>query len=422
MNIGFYLDNSKIMDIDFSEYNYGNPGVGGTHYLTVYLSYLLQQYSKNDIELFLSNNQLGLPNDIYKISSLNSIIKNSNLEILVLNNGYGLSEFEPLIKLYKKRIIIWARNYFTCNQLDYLDNSSFIIAIVFVSKQQYDYYRNEKLIKKATYINHTLPYSDYIVNRSKDKIVTYMGSLTRGKGFHILADQWKKILKVHPDARLLVIGKGNLYNRQIPLGQFNLTNSNYEKRILKNITNNKKIIESVTFMGNLTYLEKKEIFNRTKIGIANPTGKTETFCLAALEFIRHGVPVVSIFDYSLPDVISHKRTGILFKNKKNLYKVVNNLLSDHQKYKYLEKNIMTDKSFDHDETVKKWDDLFSNAQRNLFEKYHFSSPKIRFKKLYVCFGLIVYKLFKVRIINYFCLKEKIVKLKNKTITFITKVL
>lgn len=413
MNVAYYLDNQNTKSIDFFEFIKGNPGTGGTQYLTIYIAFLLQKKSRNRIKLFLSNEQKGLYDVEYQVKSLEDAISEKSVDYLVINNGAQLELFEKLISDNKKKIIVWARNNFECKQLKYLNHAKCVAGIVFVSKQQYDYYKNEILIDKATYIFHTLPFSDYELSTNKEKIITFMGSLTKSKGFHLLADQWKKVIKKHPDAKLIVIGKGNLYNRDMPLGKFNLSNTKYEKRFLRKITENGKLIQSVIFLGNLSYSERKEVFNKTKIGIANPTGKSETFCLSALEFIRHGIPVVSIFDYSLPDVVSHNKTGYLIRFKRNLHKIINTLLDDNNKLDVLTEKASLDNSFKHSEITKMWDDFFEDLRNNKINNLNISKPIFKFKKMYVLFGLLIYKMFRIRIINYFCLNQKLSKLKYK---------
>ena len=40
--------------------------------------------------------------------------------------------------------------------------------------------------------------------------------------------------------------------------------------------------------------EKKELIARTSVGVANPSGRTETFGISAIDFSSRGVPVVTI--------------------------------------------------------------------------------------------------------------------------------
>ena len=63
-------------------------------------------------------------------------------------------------------------------------------------------------------------------------IVTYVGSLTKGKGFHVLAKEWKNILKAVPDAELYVLGSGKLYDNKAELGEYGLAEKTYENNLL----------------------------------------------------------------------------------------------------------------------------------------------------------------------------------------------
>ena len=51
-------------------------------------------------------------------------------------------------------------------------------------------------------------------------------------------------------------------------------------------------MKSVHFCGNMG-IEKLEIYNRTTVGVVNPSARTETFGLSAVEMEACGIPVVT---------------------------------------------------------------------------------------------------------------------------------
>ena len=71
-----------------------------------------------------------------------------------------------------------------------------------------------------------------------------------------------------------------------------------------------------------------EVINNTTVGVVNPSGLSETFCISAIELESMGVPVVSKKYGGLLDTIQDKKTGLLFKNEKDFVSSVVKLLKD----------------------------------------------------------------------------------------------
>ena len=74
--------------------------------------------------------------------------------------------------------------------------------------------------------------------------------------------------------------------------------------------------------------KKNDILASAAVGVVNPTGETETFCISAVEFQAQRVPVVSARDWGLLDTVRHGRTGLLCRNKEELISNVVKLLKD----------------------------------------------------------------------------------------------
>lgn len=187
--------------------------------------------------------------------------------------------------------------------------------IVFCGKQFYDRYIDHPIINKSIYIFNMFDANQSVYNRRKEysQNVTYTGSLISEKGFHVLAKYWKKVLKAVPDAKLHVIGSGQLYNRESKLGKYGLAEDRYEKKFMKYLTDsNGKIIESVYFHG-IMGKEKFSLYNDTAVGVINPTARTETFGMSVLEMNACGVPVVSKADEGLLDTLKNNINGLNYK-------------------------------------------------------------------------------------------------------------
>jgi hypothetical protein len=75
-------------------------------------------------------------------------------------------------------------------------------------------------------------------------------------------------------------------------------------------------------------VEKKELLQRATVGVANPTGQTETSCVSAIEIQACGTPIVSGAYYALLDTVIHRKTGLLGKSHHALAKNISALLLD----------------------------------------------------------------------------------------------
>jgi hypothetical protein len=141
-----------------------------------------------------------------------------------------------------------------------------------------------------------------------------------------LAKAWKTILKAHPDAFLNEIGSGNLYDRRTPLGRYGIAESVYEQVFMPHLTDeNGHILPSVKFWGVLGD-EKADILQRTRVGVPNPSGVTETFGYTAVEMQEYGCLIATIRCPAYVETV-YSGAGILYRNEKDLAKAVITLLN-----------------------------------------------------------------------------------------------
>ena len=219
---------------------------------------------------------------------------------------------------YQINGIAWAHNYIMAHGAKRAGKCEYLKCIVMVSRQQYDRYIDDDIIDKCTYAYNIVESSSIEESKSSETlpVVTYTGALVNVKGFHILAKCWKKILKKVPDAQLYVIGTGNLYNENINLGKYKIAEEGYEKLFIPYLLDkNGNIDKSVHFMGKMGQ-EKREIYIKSRVGIINPSARTETFGLGAVELQSYGVPVVLKNKNGFPDIVKNNKTDYLFRNIK----------------------------------------------------------------------------------------------------------
>lgn len=329
INIGIEIEDGNYTNINLNNLDHGNPGIGGSEYLFALLAKCLSEEDFNITVFHYGNNLLP-----YKVTSVilndNSELINScerfNVDILICQVGKNEKWYRSLLKSDLK-VIVWAHIYPDYKEIKSIEITDNVRRIVFVGKEQYDSYIDNDIIHKSTYIYNMIPTSYKPQKRVLTApTVTYVGSLVHAKGFHILAKVWKKILRKVPDAQLYVIGNGKVYDRFTKLGRYGIAEENYEKSFIHYLTDfNGNILPSVHFLG-LMGPEKNNIFNKTSVGVVNPSGLSETFCMSAVEMEYSFIPIVTLKKWGLLDTVKDKKTGLLYYTKNGLVKNIVRLL------------------------------------------------------------------------------------------------
>lgn len=227
------------------------------------------------------------------------------------------------------------------------------------------------------------PEVEEVRSNSNGYNVTYIGSLIPSKGFHILAKSWKKVLQKIPQARLQVIGSGQLYNKNSKLGKYGIAEEQYETKFMRYLVDKKgNVLDSVNFFGVLGY-EKNEVIMNTSVGVPNPTGRTETFGLSALDFESRGVPVVTIKKTGFLDTVQNRHTGLLYSSKFLMANYIIRLLKNNELNHNLGINgAIFANRFLPERIIPIWENCFSEVYSNIAPSYiepsdnYFSNFKI----------------------------------------------
>lgn len=366
--VAFYLDNSAIRATDCSNALEGNPGIGGTEWLFVAVSSLLANRD-NDIETVLYTTAsgtfpVGIENVIVNnLTEAIALADSSGFDYLVvkhLADNITNSRFD--VKTKHLQIICWC-HIFVCHwELDYYANNDLISKVVFVGREMYDLYRDHKIYNKATYIYNCVPSGDAreLVRQApyhkRKNVVVYVGSLVPFKGFHLLAQAWPQIIEEVQDAEMYVIGSGKLYDETFQLGEWGIAEASYEKSFMSFLTQSGKIISSVHFMGVMGE-DKKEILLKSKVGVPNPSGITETFCLSAVEMQMYGCRIATI---NFPGYMDTVRNGRLYNRKGNLATVIVELLQSSENY-YASSMDYFEENFSYETVITKWEELIKTG-------------------------------------------------------------
>lgn len=369
MKIALLFDDRGYENQDFSKPKGGNPGIGGTHYMYLLLAeFITKRHSDIDLSIVHYRNNI-LPTNCRDI-----IVGNEDLvfdaciqnEISFLVHQTGKSERWYETAFHKKiNLIVWAQCYLGGDELTYCSKYKNVKKVVFVGKQEYDRYIDCEIISKCTYIFNMFCFDGIeYCHQVDNNIVVYMGSITKEKGFHVLAKQWKKVLRSVPDAQLYVIGSGSLYSRESKLGDFQIAEDSYEKQFIGYLLDKEgHIDQSIHFLG-IVGPEKTEIFGKAKVGVVNPTAVSETFCISAIEMQCVGLPVVTKRALGLCDTNKNKITGLTYLFEKSLSRCIIKLLNDNSLNEKISRTARgyAKNTFDVNTLVEKWYDLFLNLE------------------------------------------------------------
>lgn len=133
-------------------------------------------------------------------------------------------------------------------------------------------------------------------NFSKKQFVA-IGRFTNKKSPYYTILAFKKVLKIHPDARLVIGGKGELFD------------------VCYNLIKHFKLENNITLLGIIKPEEYVALLEESlafvQHSITALSGDMEGTPLAVLEASVAGLPIISTYHAGIPDVIIHEKTGLL---------------------------------------------------------------------------------------------------------------
>lgn len=382
----FFLDNKNLPSIDYEKVLEGNPGIGGSEYEFILVSYLLEKRNNGIESYFFSNSKVVFPhvhsNYVGNLSeACENCIKN-DIPVLIID----IKAFDKLIlDNYEGKLSfgIWAHNNASYSLLTKLYKMPSVKKIINCGREEMELYRDHIATIKSVYIYNMFPIKDKaqcISNIKKANCnhnVVYMGSLIPSKGFGLLAEAWKDVLKNIPDAELYVIGSGNLYNNNAKLGEWGIAEDNFEKSFIPYlIGDDGNLLPSVHFMGKMGD-EKLDVLSKAKVGVPNPTGETETFCICAIEMQLMGCNITTIYHPAYLDTVYNKE--YLYKHKKELSKYIVRRLEAQDDdfnsvYDFISKN------FSIEANITKWEYLLEHIDDEMvreISQYNYGHKKIK---------------------------------------------
>lgn len=364
--VAFYIDNASISSVDCAHIATANPGIGGTQYQFMLISYLLKLRNNGlGVKVYTTSEGLFPKDFCYEVvEGLTSAVASAEkwrAEYLVFNHEVGhihegtLANIQTSIKL-----IPWCHIFTNESELDCYAKLSSIYRVINVGREMNDLYRDHPVYEKSAYIYNAVN-TDGCKSKVKshpfalrENIITYVGSIVPFKGLHWLAEAWCDIVKEVPDVQLYIIGSGKLYGRDAQLGKYGIAEASYEEILMAHFSQDGRIMDNVHFTGILGE-EKNDILLQTKVGLPNPSGISETFGISAVEMQMLGCKVATM---RCPGYLDTVKNGILYTRKKDLAKSVVQLLKETNDTGHDDAMHYFDHHFSLEAVVRRWETLF----------------------------------------------------------------
>ena len=341
MKFGILFNDSKLKNKDFSTVRICNPGVGGTEYCYLMLMSYIRELENIEVIVYTyshnSNNRYPEGVLVKNYSTKKECVlkaKEDHVDVMLINFT-EIEELDREIRKCELSTLVWVHNLINANTVNFLNNNPFYKRIILLGNEHYERYMDHDFINKCVIIPNMVTVSNTMRETVLENNVVYTGALVKSKGFHSLARVWKKIVEEVPDAQLQIIGTGSLYDNTQVLGSLGIAESGYENEFLPFLLDkNGKLMDSVHFLG-LLGSEKIDIYKKAKVGVVNPTAKTEVCPISVLEMAALGIPVVSKGKNGVPDTIKHNETGLLISRERELANAIIKLLKDEKLNKKL---------------------------------------------------------------------------------------
>lgn len=346
-----------------------------------------------DVVLYVTNwgmFPIGLPIKVV-VDIFGAIQESARESRILVCRAYLSGTSEILAKLRAlpdARLVFWA--HLTPSQaiLREIARTEQVLGVICLENNQ----RVRMIDNPSNIKSFTIPYgitgdsSEASSNINRNN-VAFIGALVPQKGFHLLADSWPKIKVQVPNAKLYVFGSGSLYDSNVILGKMGIADEKYESRIFRKLSNHES---SVIFMGNATSKTRNEILNTCTVGVVNPSGLTETFCLSAVEIQQKGIPVIGARKFGLLDTVKHLHTGYLVSHPNQISRYTVKLLQSEKLAQKLGKNARNYvvNRYGLEGVIDRWENFLNFIDTNSNEELITATKKIKVRSLQAIFGII----------------------------------
>ncbi|OEK08839.1 hypothetical protein A8C32_00755 [Flavivirga aquatica] len=238
----------------------------------------------------------------------NSLLKNK-IDVILVEYGTLAHKLLPLFRIYNKPFIVHFHGYDAsvrsvieeCN--NYKEVFSRARGVIAVSKVMKKKLLDLGCEKEKLHYNTYGPNDSFLNVKPnyEEKLLVGIGRFVDKKAPYLTILAFSKVLKVLPDANLVLAGDGHLLNT------------------CKNLVEYLKINNSVSFPGSISAKEFKEILSQCRAfvqhSIISGEGDMEGTPVAIIEAQAASIPVISTLHAGIPDVVLQGETGILVDEK-----------------------------------------------------------------------------------------------------------
>jgi glycosyltransferase involved in cell wall biosynthesis len=327
MRVAFFLDNRGIAGLGpLPDPRLGNPGIGGTEFAFLAVAALLQE-SAQPLLLLTRDQQVAGLRAVEVVDNLSQALQRAQLwgaAFLVFRPGVLAPGDWNALEHSLLPLVAWLHNLGCLDQAR-TEVLPALRAWVLVSGAQLDFFRHSRLSRQAVVIpNPVLVPAAGVRSRETAlaaRDLAYVGAITPFKAFDRLAAQWGVIARACPEVRLRVFGGADLYGQRT--GQQLTPYELHCRRLLEA----SGAADRVLFAGSCG-LERYGQLDSVAVGVVNPSGADETFCLSAAELSLCGIPVVSARRHALVQTVPHQVAGLLARNDRELAEQCIQLLGD----------------------------------------------------------------------------------------------
>jgi len=334
MRLAFFLDNRGIAGHGpLPDPSLGNPGIGGTEYAFLAVVRLLQGSAVQPLLLLTAPQPVqGIaPEAVRCVTGLGEALELAEGCLgLVFRPGFASAADWVALESARVPLLPWLHNLGCAEQGRY-EGLPAVQRWLLVSGAQLDALRHSHLARRAMVVpnpvavppEQALPRPLELASVATD--LAYVGALTPFKGFDRLARQWPAIASRCPEARLRVFGGADLYGQRAAAGALSPYEQHCRELLLQGGHG-----QRVLFEGSCG-LERYGAIAQVAVGVVNPSGRDETFCLAAAEFSACGLPVLAPRRHALIQTVRHQQTGLLVQSDRQLAREAVALLQDPQR-------------------------------------------------------------------------------------------
>ena len=327
MRVVFFLDNRGIAGLGpLPNPRLGNPGIGGTEFAFLAVAALLQEGAE-PLLLLTRDQQVSGLGSVEVVEDLSQALQRAQswgAAFLVFRPGVLAPADWPALEHSPLPLVAWLHNLGCLDQAR-TEALPALRAWVLVSGAQLDFFRHSRLSRQAVVIpNPVLVPAAGVRSRQTAlaaRDLAYVGAITPFKAFDRLAAQWGVIARACPEARLRVFGGADLYGQRS--GEQLTPYELHCRRLLEACG----AADRVWFEGSCG-LERYGQLESVAVGVVNPSGADETFCLGAAELSLCGIPVVSARRHALVQTVPHQVAGLLARDDRELAAQCIQLLRD----------------------------------------------------------------------------------------------